>query len=106
MWASPTYKCALNKLRDGAAFSLTFCIVVTFGILFIHRFAKELTVFFLLFKKIQESDLVFINGRSSQNRLNDTAEFDQSSGTLLSLFFVLLLDQSLLLSLKLFLLDD
>ena len=65
MWAPPTYKCALNKLRDGVVSALTFSIVLTLLVLSVHRFSEEVTVSLLLLKKIQESDLVFINGGSA-----------------------------------------
>ena len=65
MWAPPTYKCALNKLRDGVVSALTFSIILTLLVLSVHRFSEEVAVSLLLLKKNHESDFVFINGGSA-----------------------------------------
>ena len=65
MWAMPTYKCALNKLRDGVVSALTFSIVLTLLVLSVHRFSEEVAIGLLSFQEIHESDFVFINGGSA-----------------------------------------
>ena len=65
MWAMPTYKCALNKLRDGVVYDLTIRFVLTHCLLSVHRFSEEVAVGLLSFQEIHESDFVFINGGSA-----------------------------------------
>ena len=40
----PTYKCALNKLREGVVSDLTFSIVLTLGLLSVHCLSEEVAV--------------------------------------------------------------
>ena len=65
MWAMPTYKCALNKLREGVVSDLAFSIVLTLGLLSVHCLSEEVAVGLLSFQEIHESDFVFINGGSA-----------------------------------------
>ena len=53
MWAPPTYKCALNKLREGPYVGYKSVISVTPDAVIIHGLAKETASLLLEFEEIQ-----------------------------------------------------
>ena len=63
MWATPTYKCALSKLRDGESVARKSVISITSNIAFVHGFAKETASLFLEFEEILKADLVLVSKR-------------------------------------------
>ena len=65
MWAPPTYKCALNKLREGESTGLRSVIHITPDALIVHGFAKETASLLLEFEEIRKADLVLVSKRSA-----------------------------------------
>ena len=63
MWATPTYKCALSKLRDGESVARKSVISITSNIAFVHGFAKETASLLLEFEEILKADLVLVSKR-------------------------------------------
>ena len=63
MWAPPTYKCALNKLRDGGSVVLRSVICITADPVIVHGFAKETASLLLEFEEILKADLVLVSKR-------------------------------------------
>lgn len=63
MWAPPTYKCALSKLRDGESVARKSVISVTSNVVFVHGFAKETASLLLKSEKIRKADLVLVSKR-------------------------------------------
>ena len=53
MWAPPTYKCALNKLRERSYVRYRSVISVTHDAFIVHGFAKETAFLLLEFEEIQ-----------------------------------------------------
>ena len=65
MWAPPTYKCALNKLRDGESVAKKSVICITPDTFIVHGFAKETASLLLEFEEIHEADFVLVSSRSA-----------------------------------------
>lgn len=65
MWAPPTYKCALNKLRERGSVARKSVISVTSNVVFVHGFAKETASLLLEFEEIRKADLVLVSKRSA-----------------------------------------
>ena len=63
MWAPPTYKCALNKLREGESAGLQSVISVTPDAVIVHGFAKETAVLLLKSEEIHKADFVLVSSR-------------------------------------------
>ena len=63
MWAPPTYKCALSRLRDGESVARKSVISITSDIVFVHGFAKETATLLLEFEEIRKADLVLVSKR-------------------------------------------
>ena len=65
MWATPTYKCALNKLRDGGSVGRKSVICINPDTFIVHGFAKETAVLLLKFEEIHKADFVLVSSRSA-----------------------------------------
>ena len=65
MWAPPTYKCALNKLRDGESVARKSVISVTSNVVFVHGLTKEVSSLLLEFEEIRKADFVLVSKRSA-----------------------------------------
>ena len=63
MWAPPTYKCALSKLRDGESVARKSVICITPDTFIVHGFAKETASLLLEFEEILKADLVLVSKR-------------------------------------------
>ena len=61
MWAPPTYKCALNKLRERESSVLRSVICITPDAFIVHGFAKETAVLLLKFEEIHQADFVLVS---------------------------------------------
>ena len=63
MWAPPTYKCALNKLREMPYVGYKSVIYFTPDTVIVHGFAKETASLLLEFEEIQQADFVLVSSR-------------------------------------------